>query len=78
MAATLFTNVTIWTHEKAAFPGEVLVEGNRIARVATGAPQISRSGATVVDGGGATLMPGLIDGHAHIPFPGLRNFYDWG
>ncbi|MSO81061.1 MAG: amidohydrolase family protein [Alphaproteobacteria bacterium] len=78
MAATLFTNVTVWTHEKAAFPGEVLVEGNRIAKVATGAQQISRSGAAVVDGAGATLMPGLIDGHAHIPFPGLRNFYDWG
>ncbi len=65
---TLFTNVTIWTADKAAFQGEVAVEGNRISAVEPGARQLPRDGMDVIDGGGATLMPGLIDGHGHLPF----------
>jgi imidazolonepropionase-like amidohydrolase len=42
----------------------VLVEGNAIARISS-AP-ISAPGATVIAGGGRTLMPGLIDNHVHI------------
>ncbi|MFO1352495.1 MAG: amidohydrolase family protein [Gammaproteobacteria bacterium] len=44
----------------------VLVEGNKIAKISQ-AP-ISADGATVINGGGRTLMPGLIDAHAHIMF----------
>jgi len=43
----------------------VLVRGNTIAAVgaATASP-----GATVIDGGGRTLKPRLIDAHTHIMF----------
>jgi imidazolonepropionase-like amidohydrolase len=68
MQRTLFTNVMVWTADRPAFPAEVLVDGGRIAAVGAPADRVPRDGATVIDGGGATLMPGLIDGHAHLPF----------
>ena len=43
---------------------EVLVEGNRIAAVSR--TPLPRDGTTVIDANGHTLMPGLIDAHAHI------------
>jgi imidazolonepropionase-like amidohydrolase len=50
-------------------PAAVLVEGTTIARVtaAAGAPEVG-GGATVVDGGGRVLLPGLIDAHWHAMF----------
>jgi len=72
MAATLFTDVRVIDGSGAApFAGEVLVKGNRIAAVARApktVPARQADGADVVDGGGATLMPGLIDAHAHLSF----------
>lgn len=47
---------------------EVLVEGNRIAAVASSIPPSQRGEAEVIDGSGAMLIPGLIDGHAHLGF----------
>jgi imidazolonepropionase-like amidohydrolase len=47
------------------FSGSVRVEGNRIAAVTPGATPPA-AGATVIDAGGAVLMPGLIECHAHI------------
>ena len=45
-------------------PGEILVEGERIKAVGTAVehPQ----GATVIDLGDTTLLPGLIDAHVHL------------
>ncbi len=69
MGQTLFTNVKVFDGSgKKLFPGEVLVQGNRIHKVAKGDGQIARDGATVVDGGGASLMPGLTEAHAHITY----------
>jgi imidazolonepropionase-like amidohydrolase len=45
-------------------PGEVLVEGNRIRAVGTSVEH--PAGAKIIDLGGATLMPGLIDAHIHL------------
>ncbi len=45
-------------------PAEVLVEGERI--VAAGSVVPHPPGATVLDLGAATLMPGLIDAHVHL------------
>ncbi len=62
---TLFTNVHIFdgvNDERTA--GNVLVEGNLIKQVS--AEAINAPGATVIDGGGRTLMPGLIDMHSHL------------
>jgi imidazolonepropionase-like amidohydrolase len=43
---------------------DVLVEGNLIKEI--GDDVRARSDAIVIDGGGRTLMPGMIDGHAHV------------
>lgn len=45
-------------------PGEVLVEGERI--VEAGQSVTHPAGATTVDLGDKTLMPGLIDAHVHL------------
>lgn len=68
---TLFTNVRIFDGSgTAVFNGEVLVQGDRIAAVVRdGAPSPSRDDARVIDGRGGTLMPGLIEPHAHLTWP---------
>jgi len=48
------------------FLGAVRVDGNRITQVVPGAAVPAPDGATVINGAGATLMPGLIESHAHI------------
>ena len=61
---TLFTNVKIFDGVKDRLTdGQVLVEGNMIVGVGN---DLDGSGATVVDGGGRTLMPGLTDAHVHL------------
>ena len=67
MAKTLFKGVRILDCSGSdPYPGEVLVEGARIAAVARDGQHLSRDNADVIDGGGATLMPGLIESHAHL------------
>ena len=69
MTATLFTNVRIIDgNGKRPFNGQVLVKGNRIKKVAKAGKSLKAQDAVVVDGGGQTLMPGLIEAHAHISF----------
>jgi imidazolonepropionase-like amidohydrolase len=69
--ATLFTNVDVFdgVHDKLTMHANVLVEGNLIKRVSTA--NIDAPGATVIDGGGRTLMPGLVDMHWHSNFATL-------
>ncbi len=47
------------------FSGAVRVEGHRIAAVTPGVAPPAE-GAVVIDARGATLMPGLVESHAHI------------
>lgn len=49
---------------KVISPGEVLVEGDRIAEVGTAVKR--PAGVEVIDLGGRTLLPGLIDAHVHL------------
>ncbi len=49
---------------KIVTPGEVLVQGERIAEVGTSVSH--PAGAEIIDLGDATLMPGLIDAHVHL------------
>jgi imidazolonepropionase-like amidohydrolase len=66
MGRFLISNVRILDGTgRPPFAGAVRVEGHRIDDVTTTAAPAAR-GATVIDGGGATLMPGLIESHAHI------------
>jgi imidazolonepropionase-like amidohydrolase len=65
--STLFTNIRIFDGTpNPAREGSVLVEGDRIARVAFAPDMISADGADVVDGQGGTLMPGMVEAHAHL------------
>jgi len=79
---TLFTNVNVFDGfaDELAMNTDVLIEGNHIIEVGQ---NLSASGATVIDGGGRTLTPGLIDMHTHITFEtpaGTEGFnqYDFG
>jgi imidazolonepropionase-like amidohydrolase len=67
MADTLFTNVRILDGSGAnPFAGSVLVQGNRIRQVGRSTAAIAGGNATVIDGAGATLMPGLCEAHTHF------------
>ena len=64
---TLFTNVNFFngTDNKLYKGMNVLVEGKTISSISSKAIT-APDGATVIDGGGKTLMPGMVDGHAHL------------
>src|SRR5262249_52928046 len=66
VAVTLFQNVRIFDGKNGTLspPRNVLVRQNRIERVTTDQITIDPTGR-LVDGGGRTLMPGLIDMHWH-------------
>jgi imidazolonepropionase-like amidohydrolase len=58
----------------------LLVEGGRIAGLwFDGAgPEGAGPGVPVVDGSGATIVPGLVDSHAHLSLPGGAQWIDRG
>lgn len=65
---TLFENVRIFDGKGGALsaPSNVLVRGNRIERIsARPIPLDDQTASVRIDGGGRTLMPGLIDAHWH-------------
>src|SRR5688500_5857988 len=77
MASTLFTNVRIIDGSGAApYAGEVLVQGNRISRISRSARSLPVSGVAVVDGGGATLMPGMTEAHTHYAWNNAASLSD--
>lgn len=47
--------------------GTIVIEGDRIVAVGPAGSVSIPSGATVVDASGKTIMPGLVDAHAHGP-----------
>ena len=57
----LFANVNVFdgTSDSLTQGVDVLVEGNLIKELG---PNLSAANATIIDGGGRTLIPGLIDG----------------
>jgi len=81
----LFTNVRILDATgEYPYTGEVLVQDGRIKQITRGTARFGLTGAgstsaayggvTVIDGAGATLMPGLIDAHLHLSWnnaPGI-------
>ncbi len=67
-AVTLFNNVRVFDGKGTSLsePTNVLVRGKLIERISPTPIPVDRSAATtIVDGGGRTLMPGLIDNHWH-------------
>ena len=81
--ATLFQNVRIFDGKRSTLSASsnVLVRGNKIERIST-SPIAVDAGTRVIDGGGRTLMPGLIDVHWHAmlirPTPADAIFGDVG
>jgi imidazolonepropionase-like amidohydrolase len=57
-----------------AVQADVLVDGNRIARISPHLEPSAIADARVIDGTGATLIPGLIDGHAHLGFGSTTHY----
>ena len=71
----LITNVKVLDGTgREPFAGAVRVEGNRIAEVLAGPAAPVPAGVTVIDGRGATLMPGLVESHAHIGLADMTSY----
>jgi len=68
----LFRDVRVFDGRSTALSGPttVLIRGNLIAAIGAGAIPAGPA-VTIIDGGGRTLMPGLIDAHTHLMFATL-------
>lgn len=80
MTAILLTNIRIFDAiNDDAYPGEVLIEGNRIKEVARAPGHIARERtAEIIDGDGQFLMPGMVEGHCHLSFVNPSRNQDLG
>ncbi|OZJ06594.1 hypothetical protein BZG36_00640 [Bifiguratus adelaidae] len=68
---TALTNVRVFDGKTIGEPTTVVIDGSIIGTDTTG--------AEVVDGGGAVLLPGLIDAHVHLHGPeNLEALSRWG
>ena len=69
MDRTLIASTTILDGSGSQpFAGDVLVEGQRIVAVQRGGG-LPHGDARLIDGAGATLMPGLVEPHGHVSYP---------
>jgi imidazolonepropionase-like amidohydrolase len=79
----MFTNVKVFDGVSGSLTdGPVLVEGNLIKAIGVGdISAAAGENTTIVDGGGRTLMPGLMDAHVHLALvrrpDEILNDYDW-
>src|SRR5690349_2895785 len=69
--AVLIRNVRVFDGERVVPSTNVLIANGKIAQI--GASVAAPTGATVVDGSGKTLLPGLIDSHTHTWGTALRD-----
>ena len=69
LAQTAITNVNVVTTDgRGVIPTRtIIVEGDRITTVANAASADIPDGATVIDGAGLYVTPGLAEMHGHIP-----------
>ena len=67
MAQTIFSNARLLLDGFDTLqPGRELLVEDGLIRAVSAVPLPRKAGTTVIDAGGRTLMPGLIDAHAHI------------
>lgn len=77
---TYITNVNIFDglNEKLKQNHNILIEGNLIKSISSDNISDVNSNATRIDGGGRTLIPGLIDTHSHLSIvAGPTEMKDW-
>ena len=66
---TAITNAKIFDGDRVIDDTTVVIKGEYIQAVEREVPP----DATVIEGHGATLMPGLIDSHVHTDLDGLQD-----
>jgi imidazolonepropionase-like amidohydrolase len=77
MSNMIFTNVRVLDCSgDEPFDAEVEIQGNRINKISR--TPLAREDHTVIDGQGCTLMPGLVEAHAHPSFTDIAVFEDIG
>jgi imidazolonepropionase-like amidohydrolase len=77
MNKIMIVGARIWDASgSTAFDGDVLIEGNRVRAVSRVPGQMSQAGCQVVDAKGMTLLPGLVEGHAHLSFEAVTSTED--
>lgn len=66
---TVFTNVSVIPMDSELILEDqtVVIEGDRIVQVAPSSEVNAASNATIIDGDGKYLMPGLAEMHGHVP-----------
>ena len=78
MESVLLQGGTVWDGSgRPAFTADVLVQGNRIAEIWPEAPRGLHADARF-DIPGHTVIPGLVEGHAHLPFVHKASIADTG
>jgi imidazolonepropionase-like amidohydrolase len=76
MERTVFTGGAVFDATGTSpVPGEVVVDGDRIVEVRSGWRE-DHGTARVVNIAGRTIMPGLIESHAHLTFPSAVGHID--
>ncbi|MCF6300978.1 MAG: dihydroorotase, partial [Proteobacteria bacterium] len=74
MKKTLIKNAII-VNEYNSQPGDVLIKGQRIEKIAK---QISAENSfEIIEAEGKTLLPGMIDSQVHFRDPGLTHKADF-
>src|SRR3954451_66115 len=76
MARTVFTNGLVFDGSGSApAPGEVVVEGDQVVEVRAGR-QGDHGDDQLFNASGCTVMPGMIESHAHLTFPSAVGHLD--
>ncbi|MGF1756843.1 amidohydrolase family protein [Photobacterium sagamiensis] len=83
VSQVLFKNVSVFNGiENKLYKGSnVLVEGNKIVSISNKAIKVNKD-ASIIEGEGRTLMPGMIEGHGHLNMNGtsladIENNRNW-
>jgi imidazolonepropionase-like amidohydrolase len=77
MNKIMIVGARIWDASGSTpFDGDVLIEDNRVRAVSRVPGQMSQAGCQVVEAKGMTLMPGLVEGHAHLSFEAVTSTED--
>ena len=78
--ATVIRGATVFTGDEVLETATVTIRGRTLVAVTAGdgLPPAAGGDATVVDGRGMTLLPGLIDAHTHSFGPALEDALNFG